>query len=354
MTVRRATTVGGADDRTAAWADRPTDGPASIVVLSGGLGGARMALALTEAGLADRSTFVTNVADDWTVGGLPVCPDTDAVLYALSGRFDEERGWGIRGDTFRGPRPGEPSWFGIGDLDRAHHEARRELLAAGASRAEATADLALRAGIGARVVPVTNDLVRTRVRHDRRWSGFQEWLVRDRCPAPDAVDWSGLGRAVAAPGVVEAIEDADLVVIGSSSPMASLAPILGVAGVRNALASRRGATVALSPVVLGRPLGSDRDRHRAAARAALMACRGLAHTPVDHARWIASVVSHVAVDASDVTWAPAIADLGVEVILAPVIGIDPDERRTLLASVLSEAALAGAAREPARSGTSSD
>jgi LPPG:FO 2-phospho-L-lactate transferase len=307
---------------------------AAIVVLSGGLGGARLALALTEAGLANRCTFITNVADDWTVGDLPVCPDTDAVLYALSGRFDEQRGWGIRGDTFPGPRPGEPSWLGIGDADRAHHEARQALLGAGATLAEATFGLARSAGVAAAVVPVTNGPVRTRVRHGGRWLAFQEWLVRDRCPTPDAVAWSGLGRASAAPGVVDAIVKAEVVILGSSSPVASLAPILGLAGVRRALAARRGPTVALSPVVEGRPLVTDRDRHRAVARAALMACQGLAHTPGDYARWIGPLASHVVLDPADANWAPLVSHCGAEVVFGPVIGNDPDERRMLVDVVL--------------------
>lgn len=312
-------------------------GRSPIVVLSGGLGGARMALALSEAVLADRCTFVTNVADDWSVGDLPVCPDTDAVLYALAGRFDDERGWGIRGDTFGGPRAGEPPWFGIGDADRAHHEARRRLLDGGATPSGATTALARAAGIAASVVPVTDDVVRTRVRHGGRWAAFQEWMVRDHCPAPDAISWAGLDRARPAPGVFDAIAGAELVIIGSSSPMASLAPILGVGGVRAALSARHGPTVALSPVVAGRPLVTDRDRHRAAARAALMACRGLAHTPGDYARWIAPLASHVVLDPSDAAWSPDVTDLGLEVLLAPVIGADPDEREALVDAVLAVA-----------------
>jgi LPPG:FO 2-phospho-L-lactate transferase len=309
-----------------------------IVVLSGGLGGARLALALTEAGLADRCTFVTNVADDWTVGDLPVCPDTDAVLYALSGRFDDERGWGIRGDVFPGPRAGEPDWFGIGDADRAQHRARRSLLSAGVTVSQATASLAAAAGITARVMPVSDDEIRTRVRHGGRWVAFQEWLVRDRCPPPEDVRWVGIDRSTPAPGVVDAIAGAALVLIGSSSPVASLEPILGVAGVRQALSGRAGPTVALSSVVEGRPLSTDRDRHRARARSLLMALRGLDHTPGAVARWVAPLATHVAIDPGDAGWADAVRATGAEPVLAPVAGIDTGERRVLLDRLL---ALAG-------------
>jgi LPPG:FO 2-phospho-L-lactate transferase len=170
---------------------------------------------------------------------------------------------------------------------------------------------------------------------------FQEWMVRDHCPAPDAIGWAGLDRARPAPGVFDAIAGADLVIIGSSSPMASLAPILGVGGVRAALRTRQGPTVALSPVVAGRPLTTDRDRHRAAARAALMACRGLAHTPGDYARWIAPLASHVVLDPSDAAWLPDVIDTGAEVVLAPAIGMDPAERRGLLDALLDASGGAG-------------
>ena len=308
-----------------------------IVVLSGGLGGARLALAMSEAGLVDRCTFVTNVADDWTVGDLPVCPDTDAVLYALSGRFDDERGWGIRGDVFPGARAGEPTWFGIGDADRAHHRVRRSLLSAGSTRSQATASLAAAAGITAKVTPVTDDEIHTRVRHSGRWVAFQEWLVRDRCPPPDDVCWDGLDRSSPAPGVVEAITGADLVLIASSSPVASLEPILGVSGVRQALTARAGPTVALSPVVQARPLTTERDRHRAHARALLMAWAGLDHTPGAVARWVAPLASHVAIDPRDSVWADAVRATGAEPVLAPVIGLDTGERRALVDAMLAVA-----------------
>lgn len=301
-----------------------------LVVLGGGLGSARLALAVTEAGVAGDTTFVTNVADDWEVGALPVCPDTDAVLYALSGSFDEERGWGIRGDSFPGPGPGEPAWFGIGTADRQTHARRRALLDGGADLAAVIRAIARERGISADVVPVTCDAVRTDVRADGAWHTFQEWMVRDGGPPADGVRWNGLQRSRPSDGVIDAIAGADLVVLASSSPVASLAPVLGVAGIRDALERRTNPTLALSPVVLGRPVTTDRDRHRAQARERLMAATGMAHTPAAVARWLAPVVSHVAVDPSDAGWLGEVGATGASALVAPVIGIDASERRALV------------------------
>jgi len=314
--------------------DRPTP-PPNVTVLSGGLGGARLAMAALECGIAATTTFITNVADDWCVGGLPVCPDTDAVMYALSNRFDAQRGWGVKGDTFPTPRPEEPSWFGIGQHDRATHELRRALLDAGATLATATAALATAAHIQARLIPVTCDPVRTSIRTATGWHAFQEWLVRDRGPAVQDIRWDGLEAARPTGGVIEALTDADVVVIASSSPMASLAPILGVGGVRQALEQRCGPTLALSPVVLGRPATTDRDRHRDKARRQLLAAAGIDHTPSGIAEWLSPLASHFVIDPTDAEWAAAVAATGAAPVLAPVIGIDAAERRALAVVVRS-------------------
>lgn len=303
--------------------------PARVTVLSGGLGGARLAMAAVECGTTAETTFITNVADDWSVGGLPVCPDTDAVLYALSNTFDAERGWGVIGDVFPGPRGDEPSWFGIGQRDRATHEHRRALLDHGGTLATATTALARAADIDARVIPVTCDPVRTRIRTATGWHAFQEWMVRDRGPRVLDIRWDGIEAARPTAGVIDALIDADVVVVASSSPMASLAPILGVSGVRHALETRRGPTLALSPMVLGRPPSNDRDRHRETARRQLLAAAGIDHTPGAIAQWLSPLITHFVVDPTDARWSADIAATGAAPVVAPVIGIDAIERRAL-------------------------
>jgi LPPG:FO 2-phospho-L-lactate transferase len=307
--------------------------PMRYCVLSGGLGGARLALALTESDADDSAVFITNVADDWLVGELPVCPDTDAVIYALTGRFDEERGWGIVGDDFPGPRAGEPGWFGIGRLDRRTHDDRARLLNTGLTLAATTAELARNAGARAVVIPVTEDPVRTQIRSGESWLSFQEWLVRDRCPAVDEVRWAGLEAASASPGVLSSVVDAAVVVVGSSSPIASLLPIVKIQQVREALLHRTKPTVALSPVVLGRPIVTSRDAHRDNARRRLLAAAGVDYTPLAIAQWLSPLITHFIVDPSDAMWVDAIADIGVVAMVAPVIGDSPAARRDLMAQL---------------------
>lgn len=307
----------------------------SITVLTGGLGGARLALALQAAGLEWACTFITNVADDVEFGDLVVCPDTDAVLYALAGRFDEERGWGVRGDVFEGPPPGAPPWFNIGREDAELHRRRSSLLTNGLTLAEATTTLAAELGLAARVLPVTNDPVRTKIRNGDSQRAFQEWLVRDHCdPAPDAVEWPGIDATAPAPGVVDAIRDADVVVIASSSPIASIKPLISVPGVCSALrerGSRR--TLALSPVAARRPLTTERDRRRAHARAALLDAFGIGHDPLSVAELYAPFIDTFVLDTFDAEDAGAVRALGLDVLVAPVVASTPGERRELCAAL---------------------
>lgn len=313
-----------------------------ITALCGGLGGARFALALAQEGLDGRTTLVTNVADDWVVDGLLVCPDTDAVLYALGGRLDEERGWGIRGDEFPPAPEGAASWFNLGRQDRAHHVRRAELIAGGADLVEVTATLAREAGITARVLPASLVARGSVIVTDAGTSAFQEWLVRDHA-GPAVLDVRWPGPATPAPGVLEAIDEADVVVLTSSSPVASLEPTLELDGVRAALATRKAAgrpVVLVSPVVTTPPQ-VERDRRRHHARAALLAARGVAHEPVAVAEHLAGVVSHVVLDPADAGLVPALP-AGITGAVAPIVAQDAASR-----SALVEACLA-AAGAPAR------
>jgi len=279
-------------------------------------------MALRTLGLDASATFVTNVADDLTVDGLLVCPDTDAVLYALADRFDEERGWGVRGDRFPDAPAGEDAWFNLGSVDREHHRRRRALLDAGRTLSEATAELASRSGLAARVVPATEARVRTRVRSADGERAWQEWLVRDgAAPVPEGVRYDGLEGAEPSPGVLEAVAGADLVVIAPSSPVASVAPIVGLPGVVDALGSRPRRALVVCPVVTRRPPVSTRDRRRAHARAALLAAQGYGHDPVEVARWYAGraggAVGVFVVDPADAADAASVGELGFTARVAP-------------------------------------
>jgi LPPG:FO 2-phospho-L-lactate transferase len=233
-----------------------------VVALAGGVGGSRFARGLRAAAPDLQLTIVVNTGDDVTLHGLRISPDVDTVLYALSGLVDEARGWGPRGDTFGCmdalERLGGETWFRLGDIDLATHLRRTELLAEGWTPSRVTAELATRMGIqGVHIVPMTDAPVETWVhlREERQWVHFQEYFVRRRTDvAIRGVEVRGLAQATAAPGVLEAIETADAIVLCPSNPFVSVGPILQTPGVRGAIvaARERGVCVAaVSPLIGG-------------------------------------------------------------------------------------------------------
>jgi LPPG:FO 2-phospho-L-lactate transferase len=233
-----------------------------IVALAGGVGGSRFARGLKAAAPDADLTVLVNTGDDVTLHGLRISPDVDTVLYALSGLVDEKRGWGPLGDTFQAmdalERLGGETWFRLGDIDLATHLRRTELLHAGWTPSRITMEFAQRLGIsGVTILPMTDSPVETWVQlaEDGRWVHFQEYFVRRRTDVPiRAVEVRGLAQAAPAPGVLDAIAVADLVVVCPSNPFVSVSPILDVPGVRAAVeaARQRGVLVAaVSPLIGG-------------------------------------------------------------------------------------------------------
>jgi LPPG:FO 2-phospho-L-lactate transferase len=198
---------------------------------------------------------IANTGDDIEVYDTHVSPDPDLVAYWLADRIDE-RGWGIAGDTFTAMEErrgaGEDIWFNLGDQDLAVCAARAARLAEGASLTDAIGELATSLGIPARVLPMTDAPVRTRVRRGEEWIGLQEWLIRQHGSAPlEAVSFEGAAAAAPTPEVLEAIATARAVVIGPSNPVISIGPILALPGLREALVAAPAAVVAVSPIVKG-------------------------------------------------------------------------------------------------------
>jgi LPPG:FO 2-phospho-L-lactate transferase len=224
-----------------------------VVALSGGVGGARLLEGLARALPAEALTAVVNTGDDFVHLGLHVSPDLDTVMYTLAGLSHEERGWGLAEESFAGlsmvKRYGGPDWFALGDRDLATHLLRTEALRAGESLSQVTARLTRALGVLPRVLPMSDEPVRTLI--ETREDGtlpFQEWFVRRRAePRVRAIRFDG--RTAAAPGVIEAIDGCDVVVFGPSNPYVSIDPILSLRGVRDAIA--RKPVVALSPIVGG-------------------------------------------------------------------------------------------------------
>jgi len=226
-----------------------------VALLAGGTGAARLAVGLQAELAPGELSVVTNTADDVEFWGLRVCPDTDAVLYRLAGVFNEEAGFGVAEETFgvhgQMRRLGEPDWFWLGDRDLAVHLVRTDLLRRGARLTETALELGRRLGVATRVLPMSDDDVRTCFQTDQGRLGFQEYYVRERLrPRLVAIEVEGLAAARPAPEALAAVEEADLVVIGPSNPLVSIAPITAL--VRGALRPER--TLAVSPIVGGRAL----------------------------------------------------------------------------------------------------
>jgi LPPG:FO 2-phospho-L-lactate transferase len=225
-----------------------------VVALSGGVGGARFLDGLSRVVDGGSLTAIVNTGDDFEHLGLAICPDLDTVMYTLSGLGDEERGWGLTGETFGAlglvARYGGPDWFALGDRDLATHLVRTAALRAGEPLSSVTARLFASLGVSARVLPMADGPCRTMI--DTTADGtlpFQEWFVRRRAqPAVRAVRFEG--RPPPAPGLLDAIAACDLVLIGPSNPYVSIDPILSLDGVQPALAKKR--VVAVSPIVGGR------------------------------------------------------------------------------------------------------
>jgi LPPG:FO 2-phospho-L-lactate transferase len=245
-----------------------------ITVLSGGVGGARFVRGLrhgvatgTLPGVPEDATVtvVANTADDWWLHGLKVCPDLDTLMYTLGDGIDPERGWGRRDETWHAREELEAygvdrAWFGLGDRDLATHLVRTQMLDAGYPLSRVTEALCRRWQPGVRLLPMTDDRVETHIAipdpeapSGRRVVHFQEYWVRLRAEVPaETVVVVGLDDCSPAPGVVEALTEADLVVLPPSNPVVSVGTILGVPGVRDALAATRAPVVGISPIIGGR------------------------------------------------------------------------------------------------------
>jgi len=227
-----------------------------VVLLSGGGGGARFARGLASTLAPGELTVIGNIGDDLEILGLHVSPDLDSLLYALGGLIDPERGWGRADETWNALESagswGGAGWFRLGDRDIGLHLVRTEALRRGVPLSEITTDLCERAGLTSRIVPATDDRVRTLVATPAGTFRFQEWFVgRRHEDEVDAVEYEGAGSAAPAPGVVDALAAADAILFAPSNPYLSIGPILAIADVRSALRARNARVVAVSPLVGG-------------------------------------------------------------------------------------------------------
>jgi LPPG:FO 2-phospho-L-lactate transferase len=314
-------------------------GAPRVAVLCGGFGAARFVPALSAA--AGELCCIVNTADDVDHLGLHISPDVDSVCYALAGRFDEDRGWGLVGDTFHAvdalARYGE-GWFRIGDEDLAFSLLRTARLRRGVTLSGAIARMAEDLGVAATVLPMSDDAVRTVVHTDEGALEFQDYLVRRRAqPRVFEVEYRGLAEALPAPSVVPTLRAADIVLIAPSSPVASVTPILRLPGVLDALHSRSGPTIAVTPVVSGRAPGSAPEQGRATVRSALMQCSEMTHRAAAVATLYSSFLDGFVLDQRDADQACEIEAMGLRVLLADTLAT-PATRPALAESIVDFAA----------------
>jgi LPPG:FO 2-phospho-L-lactate transferase len=301
-----------------------------IACLSGGVGGAKLACGLQDALGPGELTVIGNVGDDVEVLGLYVSPDLDSVLYGLAGLNDEERGWGRAGETWRALEAarqwGGEGWFSLGDLDLGLHLVRTQALRAGDPLSTVTARLADAAGLATLLLPATDDPLRTSVVTPAGTFPFQEWFVARRHEDEvDAMVFAGADVARPAPGVLEAIRDADAVVVAPSNPYTSIHPILAVDGLREAVLARRRRTVAVSPLVDGRAVKGPLDR--------MLRRMAGGTSPAHVTRCYVGLIGALVIDRAD---APAEAD--VPLVVTDTLMTNRDASRRLAEVVLEAVA----------------
>ena len=305
-----------------------------LTVLCGGLGGSRLVDALARAAGPEAVTAVGNVGDDVEVLGLHVSPDLDTVLYTLAGLLDEERGWGVREESYNALRTAETlgaeTWFTLGDRDIGLHLVRTELLRGGRPLSDVFRRLAEALGIGVRLLPASDDRIRTLLTTPAGELEFQTWFVRRRhVDAVLAVRYVGAKQARPAPGVLAAVRDADVVFLAPSNPFVSIGPILAVPGLADALAARVRPVVAVSPLLEGRALRGPLP--------AMMESLGHEPSALGIARLYEDVASMFVVDPADAALAPAIEALGLRTVVTPIVMVDADVRDEVGRAVLAAA-----------------
>ena len=318
-----------------------------ITVLAGGVGAARFLSGLVQVRPQSEITAIVNTGDDVVMHGLRISPDLDTVTYTLAGAINPETGWGLVGETWQAMdalgryadvRPlasgAGATWFRLGDKDLATHMYRTHRIDEGAALSEVTAEITGAWGLGLRLVPMTDDQVETRFTVEGEGEiGFQEYFVARRHDVTvAAVRFAGAETARPAPGVLEALRNADTVVIAPSNPLISIGPILAVSGIRDELIAWRNRVVAISPIVAGAALKGPADR--------LMADLGFESSVVGVARIYAEIASALVVDVADGGLVDAVEETGMRCVVAETVMSTP-----AIAAALAETAITSVARE---------
>jgi LPPG:FO 2-phospho-L-lactate transferase len=308
-----------------------------VAVLTGGGGGARFLRGVVAAVDPADVTAIVNVGDDLEVLGLAVSPDLDSVLYALAGLADDERGWGRGEETWHALESvdlfGGESWFRLGDRDLGLHLVRTQALRAGEPLSAVTARLAASAGVEAATLPATDEVLRTWLETPSGSFPFQQWFVaRGHRDPVDRVRFEGAAEARPAPGVLEALHEADAIVIAPSNPFVSIGPILAVDRIRRALERRRVPCVAVSPLIAGRAI-------KGPAAEMLQRLEG-GTTPAQVTDCYLGLIDVLVFDEADAAHAEAVGALGVRPVITQTLMSDAEARKRLAEACLDAVAVA--------------
>jgi len=309
---------------------------ALITVIAGGVGAAKFLRGLVEVVDPGDVTAVVNVADDFRLHGLAISPDLDTVTYTLADLVNPETGWGRQGESWTVMEElehyGGATWFSLGDRDLALHLYRTQRLAEGAALSEVTSEVTRSHGLDVTVLPVTDEPVATKLIVDGREIDFQDYFVARRHDVTvSAVRFTGVEAARPAPGVLEAIDGADVVVVAPSNPIVSIGPVLSVPGLRDALVQRRDRVVGVSPIVGGAALKGPAAR--------LMTELGHPSTAVGVAQLYQDVAGTLVIDEIDAVLATDVTSTGVRCVVADTIMSDPQRAAAVARSTLAAGGL---------------
>ena len=303
-----------------------------ITVLTGGTGGAKFVDGLRQVLAPEELTLIVNTGDDLLWWGLYVSPDIDSITYVLSGMLSRERGWGVKGDTFfclqHMGQLGQPIWFNAGDRDLAVHILRSKLLAEGKTLSEVTAEIADKLGVKARILPMSNSRVETRVNTPLGELSFEEYFVQRWYQDPvESIRFAGAADAEPAPGVIDAILNADIVLLAPSNPVTSIGPILAVPGIREALHQTNGRIAAVSPIVAGEAV--------AGPAGILMASQGLPVSVAGVAQAYHDFLDMLIIDVRDAQSSDELRQTGLRVHVTKTVMRTSDDKADLASAVLS-------------------
>ena len=304
----------------------------SVTVLAGGVGGSKLVTGLAPLLDPDKLMVIGNVGDDVNLHGLWISPDIDILTYSLAGMVDQEKGWGFKNDTFETlealRKLGEETWFQLGNRDLATHILRTHLMHKGLRATEIARRITRQLEVAVRILPATDDEVRTMVKTDSGWLNFQEYLVRERCRPPiREIRYLGSKKARPSREVLRAIEESDLIVIAPSNPIASIGPILAVPGIREALAKTTVRKIAVSPIVGGRSLKGPSDK--------MMQSLDLELSPVGIASYYGSLIDSLVIDSLDAGFEEKLRKCGLDVLTTPTIMKKDSDRLALAQRLLA-------------------